>query len=284
MLELGFPSCENQVVKTDSATRDGGFAMASIRVQFSAQIDDIFVLIPTTELDVAAGVAVEYGLMNEPDPEGRPVVLDAVVEAHKLVVGSAFTPDSCPEYLQMHSRHWLGRAFGKKAFYSGFTINGCYAYDLGSNYSDQGYKGLSFDRARIQEGDVLEVFAFQDSMGMDYYTYFVKDGERVSEIELAVGEQVSLTLEGLMYGYGGPMKREDRRKKRLISVVCESQLVTVDVGTGLMMPIAGAVTDEDEGTVSVGFDAPGDYYLSAIGGEVRYSAHLTFPWLKVHVS
>lgn len=258
--------------------------MGTIQVQFSAQIDDIFVLIPTTVLEVTPGIAVEYGLTQAADPDGYAVMLDAVVEAHKLVVGSAFTPQSCGEYLEMHSRHWLGRAFGKKAFYSGFTINGCYAYELGSSYSDQGYKGLSFDKARIQDGDVLEVFAFQDSMGMDYYTYFVKDGERLTELDLNAGEEVELLLEGLMYGYGGPMKRSDRVKRRLVSVVTESQVVTVDVGTGLMMPIKGAVTDEDEGTVTLSFDEPGVYYLSSLGGDARYNAHLALPWLKVNVS
>lgn len=258
--------------------------MGTITVQFAAQIDDIFVLIPTTELEVTPGIALEYGLTQKPDPEGCPVMLDAVVEAHKLVIGSAFTPATCDKYLQMHSRHWLGLAFGKKAFYSGFTINGCYAYELGSKYSDQGYAGLSFDRARIKDGDILEVFAFQDSMGMDYYTYFVKDDQRLTELDLAAGERVELLLEGLMYGYGGPMKRSDRVKRRLISVVSEAQIVTVDVGTGLMMPIKGAITDEDEGTVTIGFDEPGVYYLSALGGDARYNAHLALPWLKVNVT
>ena len=259
--------------------------MAGIHVRFSAQIDGIYVLIPTTELEVMPGEAARFGLVESTDPDPQPVVLDAVVEAHKLVIGSAFTPESCQEYLQMHSSHWLGLAFGKKAFYSGFTINGNYAYEIGSKYSEgHGYKGLPFDKARIQDGDALEVFAFQDSYGMDYYTYFTLDGQRVKELHLAAGEKVLLKLEGLMYGYGGPMKHSDRVSHHLVSEVCESQLVTVDANTGLMIPIADAVTDEDEGTVLLGFDDSGTYYVSALGGEVRYNAHLVFPWLKVTVS
>lgn len=156
--------------------------MSSIRVKFSAQVDDIYILVPTTELEVEAGEAVRYGLVDEERHEGNPVVLDAVVAAHRAVIGSAFTPESCPKFLKMKSLHWLGLAFGKKAFYSGFTINGCYAYDFESRYTEgHGYKGLSFDKARIQEGDVIEVFAFEDSFGMDYYSYFVHDGARVKE-------------------------------------------------------------------------------------------------------
>ena len=259
--------------------------MDGIRVRFSAQVDGIYLLIPTTELVVAPGEAARYGLVDPVNQSDEPGVLDAVVEAHKLVVGSAFTPESCPKFLQMHSRHWLGLAFGKKAFYSGFTINGCYAYELGSTYSvDSGYKGLPFDRARIKDGDAIEVFAFQDSYGMDYYTYFMQDGKRVREIDLAAGEPVTLKLEGLMYGYGGPMNRADRKSHRLLSDVTEAQLVTVDPQTGLMLPIPDAITDEDDGLVTIGFDEPGTYYVSALGGEVRYNAHLVFPWLKVNVS
>lgn len=262
---------------------DGGVFMSSIRVCFSAQVDGIFILLPTTELEVSAGEAVTYGLMEEPDPQGCPVVLDAVVEAHKLVVGSVFTPESCPKFLQMQSKHWLGLAFGKRAVYSGYTINGYYAYDLESTYSKQGYKGLPFDKARLSDGDAIEVFAFQDSFGMDYYSYFMLDDKRVMELDLAAGEEVELKLEGLMYGYGGPMKRSDRISHHLISAVAEAQLVTVDVDTGLMIPIKDAVTGDDEGEVSFSFDEPGEYYVSAIGGEVRYNAKIVFPWLKVNV-
>lgn len=257
--------------------------MATIRVTFSAQVDGVFILLPTTELEVTAGDAAAHGLIDEPDPDGVPVVLDAVVEAHKLVVGSAFSTETCSKFLQMQHQHWLGLAFGKRAHYSGYTINGFYAYDLSSTYTKQGYKGLSFDKARIYEGDAIEVFAFQDSFGMDYYSYFMRDGERIMELELAVGEAAELKLEGLMYGYGGPMTRSDRITHHLVSPVTEAQLVTVDPSTGLMMPIKGAITDEEEGDVSFSFDEPGEYYISSIGGEVRYNAQIVFPWLKVVV-
>ena len=118
---------------------------------------------------------------------------------------------------------------------------------------------------------------------MDYYTYFMHDGKRVTDITLKAGEPIKLKLEGLMYGYGGPMKRDDRISHHLISEITGAQLVTVDVVSGLMLPLEGAVTDEDEGEVEICFDEPGTYYVSSIGGSVRYSAHLVFPWLKVNV-
>ena len=87
-----------------------------------------------------------------------------------------------------------------------------------------------------------------------------------------------------MYGYGGPMTRDDRIKHHLISAVEEAQLVTVDPETGLMSPIPGAVTSEDEGEATISFDEPGTYYVSALGGEVRYNARIVCPWLEVRVA
>ena len=256
----------------------------AVNVRFGAQIDDEFLLMPSTTLRVAPGAAAEYGLMEAPDPSGCAVVLDALVEAHRHQFGPGFTPQTCSAYLQMKARHWLGKAFGRHAYYSGFTINGCYAYERGSAYTRCGYRGLPFDRARIQDGDALEVFAFQDSLGMDYYTYFTEDGERVSELALRTGEVARLSLEGLMYAYGGPLRRSDRIRHHLISPVTEAQIVTVDACTGNMSPVQGAVTDERDGTAAIAFDTPGEYNVSALGGNARHNAHLALPWLKVVVS
>lgn len=255
----------------------------SIRIRYSTQIDGKFLMLPVTELVVEGGEAVAYGLVEETDPEGTPVVLDAVVAAHQLFLGDAFTPETCDEYLGMQAKHWLGRAFGQKAFFSGYTINGHYAYDLASPYKkNKGYKGLSFDRARIQDDDLVEVFSFQDSDGMDYYTYFRKDEKTITELNLHAGETVEIELEGLMFGYGGPMTRKDRKKNRLLSTVSDAQLVTVDTTDGSMTPIADCITDDD-GLASISFDEAGIYYVSCQGGECRYTSHIALPWLKVTV-
>ena len=256
----------------------------SIHVTFSSQVDGRYLMYPTTELTVSAGLAIEFGLIDTPEPTGSPVVLDAVVEAHRFYLGDVFTPETCSEYLQMQSKHWLGRAFGRKAYFSGFTINGHYAYDLQSSYVDnKGYKGLSYDKARIKDGDIVSMFAFQDSYGMDYYTYFLLDKQPVLELNLEAGQNVCLEHEGLMFGFGGPMTRKDRRAQRLISTVSDGQLVTVDPLTGNTSPIEGAITDDD-GLVDLGFEKPGTYYVSCDGGECRYNSHLALPWLKVNVS
>ena len=257
---------------------------SGIRIRYSTQIDGNFLLLPVTELVVEGGEAVAHGLVESTDPDGAPVVLDAVVVAHRFFLGDAFTPETCDEYLGMQAKHWLGRAFGHKAFFSGYTINGHYAYDLASPYKEnKGYKGLSFDKARIKDGDLVEVFAFQDSYGMDYYTYFRKDGATIATLDMRAGEQVELELEGLMFGYGGPMTRKDRQRNRLLSTVSDAQLVTVDITDGFMEPIAGRITDDD-GLVTVSFDVPGTYYVSCQGGECRYASHIALPWLEVTVS
>lgn len=254
-----------------------------IHIWFSSQVDGGYLVYPTTELLVKPGLAVEYGLVDNPDPEGSAVVLDAVVVAHELVIGEAFTPETCGDYLRMQSKHWLGLAFGRKAYFSGFTINGHYAYDLTSPYVEtRGYKGLSYDKARIKDGDIVGMFAFQDSYGMDYYTYFLQDDHPILSLDLSVGESVQLEHEGLMFGFGGPMTRKDRKRQRLLSMVSDGQLVTVNPETGETQPIEGAITDDD-GLVDLKFDEPGTYYVSCDGGECRFNSHLALPWLTVNV-
>ena len=262
----------------------GGIMSESIRIWFSSQVDGSFLMHPTTELFVTPGLAVEYGLVETGDPTGAPVVLDAVVAAHEFQLGDKFTPETCSDYLQMQSKHWLGLAFGRKAYFSGFTINGHYAYDLKSSYVDnKGYKGLSYDKARIKADDSVGMFAFQDSYGMDYYTYFMQNGRAITDLGLSPGKAVELELEGLMFGFGGPMTRKDRRAQRLISTVADGQIVTVDGQTGERTPLEGVMTDDD-GKFEIAFDEPGVYYLSCDGGECRYASHLALPWLRVTVS
>ena len=242
-----------------------------------------FLFFPTTILQVPSGVSKRYGYLSESSTSIQPLVLDAVTEAHRLLLGDKFSEQTCKDYLDIRSGQWLTKAFGRPAYYSGFTINGRYAYDSSSEYKRSGYMGYSFAEALIREGDAVEVYAFEDSNGMDYYLYFLENGRRVNEIDLVAGEKVELMLEGLMLAYGGPMTEEDRRKHRLVSAVRGAQLVSADIGSGSMVPIEGTLTD-DEGRVSLTFTEPGTYYLSSQGGRCRYNTKLANPWLLVRVS
>lgn len=251
-------------------------------VDFSMQIDGDFVLLPTTKLSVHSDSAEDMGFLDEVDEARCVSVLDAVVDAHKLVLGEAFTGEARNELLQMRSGQWLARAFGKPAFYSGFAVNGEYLIDPTSDYGKGGYHGLAFNQAPLSEGDAVECFVFQDSYGMDYYTYFLLDGQPIRSLQLGAGQSVDLVLEGLMFGYGGPMTPQDRVKHRFVSAVSGAQLVVVDVESRQDLPIEGALTD-DEGGVSLSFEQPGHYYVSTTGGLCRYNSMLTRPWLEVAV-
>ena len=161
---------------------------------------------------VPTGLAERFGYVPEGTTGDRPLVLDAVVEAHRMKYGDAFSRQTCTEYLEIRSGQWLTKAFGRPAFYSGFAINGRYAYDAESDYRRSGFTGYSFTEARLSEGDALEIYAFEDSNGMDYYLYFLDDGQRIDELSIAAGQPKELLLEGLMFAYGGPMTDEDRKR------------------------------------------------------------------------
>ena len=240
-------------------------AASATRISFSVQIGNEFLFLPTTTMMVPTGLAERFGYVPEGTTGDQPLVLDAVVEAHRLKFGDAFSRQTCTEYLEIRSGQWLTKAFGRPAFYSGFAINGRYACDAESDYRRSGFTGYSF------------------SNGMDYYLYFLDDGQRIDELSIAAGQPKELLLEGLMFAYGGPMTDEDRRRHRLVSSVKGAELVYVDVQSGETRPFEGAVTDRD-GRVSISFADSGTYYISSRGGRCRYNTMLANPWLVVHVS
>ena len=267
----------------EASQEKGDSVISTTRISFSVQIGNEFLFLPTTTMMVPTGLAERFGYVPEGTTGDQPLVLDAVVEAHRLKFGDAFSRQTCTEYLEIRSGQWLTKAFGRPAFYSGFAINGKYAYDKESDYRRSGFTGYSFTEARLSEGDALEIYAFEDSNGMDYYLYFLDDGQRIDELSIAAGQPKELALEGLMFAYGGPMTDEDRRRHRLVSSVKGAELVYVDVQSGETRPFEGAVTDRD-GRVSISFADSGTYYISSRGGRCRYNTMLANPWLVVHVS
>lgn len=252
-------------------------------ISFSMQMGNQFLFFPTTIMQVSTGLAEEFGYVPQGTTHDQPIILDAIVEAHRLKYGDAFSRETCMDYLEIRSEQWLTKAFGKPAFYSGFAINGQYAYDEKSDYRRSGFMGYSFTQAFISEGDAVEVYAFEDSNGMDYYLYFLDNDQRVNELNMTAGQSKELVLEGLMFAYGGPMTDEDRRKHRLVSNVKGAQLVCVDVRSGATTPLEGAVTD-DSGRVCLSLPKSGTYYISSQGGHCRYNTKLANPWLVVRVS
>jgi len=252
-------------------------------ITFSLQLEGQFLFLPTTQLDVPCGLAERYGYHNESCEQNVPTVFDAVVAAHIQRLGSQFAKDTSQDFLQIRSDQWLSLAFGKPALYSGFAINGEYACDFESTYQKHGFEGLAFNQAPLKDGDNVEVFVFVDSYGMDYYLYFLRNNERISTLHVAPNEPIDLRCEGLMFGYGGPLKPQDRIKHKFISAVDNAQLVTVDIETGALTPIEGARTSSD-GTVRISLPNPGHYYISATGGTCRYNSNLTHPWLVAKVA
>ncbi len=251
-------------------------------INFSMQVGGEFIMLPDSSFTVASDNAEKFGY---PDDvlEDEASVLDAVIEAHMKRLGSDFTSENCRNILELSGSNWLAKAFGESAHYSCFAINGQYMRDEDSKYTNAGYRGLAFNQAALKDQDRVEVFIFKDSGGMDYYTYFLHEGKHKSKLRLAPGEKASLSIEGLMFGYGGPMTDEDREKHHLVSRVAGAQIVTVDTETGEMTPIQGAMAD-DEGNFTLAFEEPGTYHVSTTGGTCRYTSNLTHPWLEVLVA
>lgn len=259
-------------------------AVTTARIVLSVQYDGEFKFIPYAPVDIRADSAEWYGY-EDGIPYGQsPSMLDVITQAHEFILGDIFNEETCRDLLDIDEDGILQRMLGVPGPFTCFVINGQYAYDAESEYGHIGYRGLGYTETPVYDLDVVEIFSFPESVGMDYYTYFMNpDGSWIRYAEVAPGEPLTIRHEGFLFVIGGPYEHEDRIEHRMVSPIPESQLAIVNTSTFELVDIEGAVTDED-GIVTFSLDEPGDYYITARGGVPRHRrANLSLPWLPVIV-
>ena len=259
-------------------------AVTTARIVLSVQYDGQFKFIPYAPVDIRADSAEWYGY-DDGIPYGKaPSMLDVITQAHEFVLGDNFNETSCRDYLDIDDEGILQRMLGVPGPFTCFVINGQYAYDSESEYGRIGYRGLGYTETPVYDLDVVEIFSFPQSVGMDYYTYFMNpDGSWVRYVEAASHEQITIRHEGFLFVIGGPYQHEDRIEQRMVAPIPQSQLAIVNTSTFELVDIEGAITNED-GLVTFSLDEPGDYYITAHNGVPRHKrANLSLPWLPVIV-
>ncbi|HAM14381.1 MAG TPA: hypothetical protein DCP91_00655 [Eggerthellaceae bacterium] len=259
-------------------------AVTTARIVLSVQYDGQFKFIPYAPVDIRADSAEWYGY-EDGIPYGQaPSMLDVITQAHEFILGDNFDEENCRELLDVDEDGILQRMLGVPGLFTCFVVNGQYSYDSESEYGRIGYRGLGYGETPVYDLDVVEVFSFPNSVGMDYYTYFMNpDGSWIRYAEVAPGQPITIRHEGFLFVIGGPYQHEDRIEQRMVSAIPQSQLAIVDTSTFELSDIPGAVTDE-EGFVTFSLDEPGDYYITAHGGVPRHKrANLSLPWLPVIV-
>ena len=253
-------------------------------VTLSMQKNNQFLLTPQT-VAVSSGLAESYGYSDS--VVGQVSALDALVRIHELRYEDGFTKATAGEYLVVNASGYVTKYNKENSTNIVFAVDGDYPNDLSSTYGLNGYAGYTVNQAPVADRGSVEFLVPQDTdMYADCYTWFQQGGQRISKLTVRAGQSFGLELQGYMYAFGGAFVGEDRVNNGGLGPMPEVQLATADPASGKLTGLEGKTTD-DNGLVSLVFDEPGTYYLSASGEVSAYygmfDTYVFSPWLEVTV-
>lgn len=226
--------------------------------------------LPPEELTVSSGIAYEYGYEDADD--GKVSVFDALVAAHKYLLGDEFTKETANDYLVIYSSGWISKVLGNDSS-TGFFVNDRTPNDGVYNPAYESYTSYMADQAYLEDNDIVTFFFYQDlSYWSDYYSFFDK-----REAMTSPGSEVSFNLSGFISFAG--CKPEESISEATEPISDTKILLGTDKN---FLDDTGVVTDE-EGNFTLKFNEPGTYYMSA----QSYSDEFTYfvlPWCEITVT
>ena len=243
-------------------------APAAVKVTVRSQMAGGYLHAPQ-EVEVSALEAEKYGFTDA--LEGV-TALDALVKAHELVLGEAFTKETAGEYLAVGDGGWITKLFGEKTNACGFFVNQGYPND-GTPSSFGGYNGTMVTNTPLLSGDVVDFYTYSDDTYSDYYTWVD------APAEMYVGQKVTATVTGF-YASSAYLHKTPAELKAAAKALEGAKLGWVDPETGNVTVIDGAVTDEKGQatfTVADGFTG----YLTAVSNDDEEVYALMNPTAKV---
>ena len=245
-------------------------APAAVKVTIRSQAAGSYLCAPQ-EVEVSSIDAEKYGFTDEVEGVSA---LDALVKAHELVFGEAFTKDTAGEYLAVGSTGWISKIFGVETYASGHYVNGGYPNDGTPASYGGGYNGTMVTQTPLLSGDVVDFYVMSDEdYYSDYYTWVD------APAEMQVGEKVTATVTGF-YAMSGYLYKDPASLKAAAKPLEGAKLGWMDPETGAVTVIDGAVTDEKGQatfTVTNGFTG----YLTAVSNEDEEVYVLLNPTAKV---
>ena len=244
-------------------------APAAVKVTVRSQMAGGYLHAPQ-EVEVSALEAEKYGFTDA--LEGV-TALDALVKAHELVLGEAFTKETAGEYLAVGDGGWITKLFGEKTNACGFFVNQGYPND-GTPSSFGGYNGTMVTNTPLLSGDVVDFFTYSDvSYWSDYYTWVD------APAEMHVGQEVTATVTGF-YASSAYLHKTPAELKAAAKALEGAKLAWVDPETGAVTVIKGAVTDKNgQATFTVADSFTG--YLTAVSNDDEEVYALMNPTAKV---
>ncbi len=184
-------------------------------------------------VSVSSDLAERYGYA---DTVNGVSALDALVKAHELIFGEAFTPETAGEYLVVPEGGFVSRLFGVDTYASGFFLNEGYPND-GTQSDYGGYNGTTVTTQQIVTGDTVDFFCYQDeSYYSDYYSWVFLPESANEDGTLTV------TVKGVM-AVGGYLYATPEAMLAAAEPLEEVGLGWVDDTTGAVTPIDGLLTD-----------------------------------------
>ena len=244
-------------------------APAAVKVTLRSQMAGGYLHAPQ-EVEVSALEAEKYGFTDA--LEGV-TALDALVKAHELVLGEAFTKETAGEYLAVGDGGWITKLFREKTNACGFFVNQGYPND-GTPSSFGGYNGTMVTNTPLLSGDVVDFFTYSDvSYWSDYYTWVD------APAEMHVGQEVTATVTGF-YASSAYLHKTPAELKAAAKALEGAKLGWVDPETGAVTVIEGAVTDKNgQATFTVADSFTG--YLTAVSNDDEEVYALMNPTAKV---
>ena len=244
-------------------------APAAVKVTLRSQMVGGYLHAPQ-EVEVSALEAEKYGFTDA--LEGV-TALDALVKAHELVFGEAFTKETAGEYLAVGSSGWISKLFGEKTNACGFFVNQGYPNDGTPASFGGGYNGTMVTNTPLLNGDVVDFYTYSDDTYSDYYTWVD------APAEMYVGQKVTATVTGF-YASSSYLYKDPASLKAAAKALEGAKLAWVDPETGAVTVIEGAVTDKNgQATFTVADSFTG--YLTAVSNDDEEVYALMNPTAKV---
>ena len=243
-------------------------APAAVKVTLRSQMVGAYLHAPQ-EVEVSALEAEKYGFTDA--LEGV-TALDALVKAHELAFGDAFTKETAGEYLAVGSTGWISKLFGEKTSACGFFVNQGFPND-GTPSSYGGYNGTMITNTPLLNGDVVDFYTYSDDTYSDYYTWVD------APAEMYVGQKVTATVTGF-YASSSYLYKDPASLKAAAKPLEGAKLGWVDPETGAVTVIEGAVTDKN-GQATFTVDDSFTGYLTAVSSDDEEVYALMNPTAKV---
>ena len=220
--------------------------VSTVTVDYTAQMDGL--LNPKLGVSVASNEAEKHGYEDELKSD-QVSALDVLVKVHEDLLGGSegnLVVDSASGFVTT--------VFGIPTSDFGFFVNGLYPND--------GSMGTTVTQQKIENGDQVDFFLYQDSSYADWYTWFEQEGKWITETAAPVDGSLSLVMKGIpaMNGYRY-LTRPEMQKHAM--GVNHAQLAWVDLATGNLTSISDIFTEWD-GKVTIPMPKnAGTYYLTA---------------------